>query len=318
MSPSLQPSEKQREVAALWLAKRSGSPLSEDEKHEFEAWLNQDKLNRLAWDEMRVLWAHLEEPAKRVASLSPPRSAFTRNLTTARGWAAVACGGAFAACAVFVFDPNFVQDMQADIVSGRDYITPVSLPDGSVVRMGADTALSYQFDSKQRQVQLLRGEAFFEVVPGSSPDFKIDVNGDKIRVIGTRFNVDSYSENTTVSVSEGIVSVQGALDERPEHITRGQEIVVTEGQAGLIENNVSEDALSWMSGRLVVDQAPVSQVVAALSRHSTKKFYVRGHLASQSISGTFSLEDIDGSIDTLSAALDAKVVRSLPFITLIF
>lgn len=318
MSPSLEPSDQQRDMAAFWLARRTGGKLSASEQIEFDAWLNQDRLNRFAWDEMRVLWAHLEEPSERVARLSPPRGSVARNFTSVRGWMTVAGGGLAATIAVWIFDPNFIQNMQADIVSGREYVTPLTLPDGTVVQMGADTAISFHIDQNQRHVQLLRGEAFFEVVPGSEPDFKIDVNGDTIRVIGTRFNVDHVSDATTVSVSEGIVSVKGARDEAADRLLAGEQIRVSSGSAGKVEPADINDTMTWMSGRLVVNQANVSDVISTLSRHSSKKFYLRGSFEGKTISGSFSLTDIDGSVDTLAAALNARVVRSLPFVTLIF
>jgi transmembrane sensor len=36
------------------------------------------------------------------------------------------------------------------------------------------------------------------------------------------------------------------------------------------------------------------------------------------ISGTFSLEDIDGSLETIAAALNAKINRNIPFLTILY
>jgi transmembrane sensor len=76
--------------------------------------------------------------------------------------------------------------------------------------------------------------------------------------------------------------------------------------------------MAWMSGRLVVDQTPVDDVVATLARHTAAKLYVRGKLKEQMISGTFSLEDIDGSLETIAAALNAKINRNIPFLTILY
>ena len=318
MSLNHQPSDEQREAAALWLARRTGGSLSPAEELEFETWLNEDRCHRLAWDEMRVLWAHLEQPAKRVAHGAPPRSGLIHRFSTLRGWLPLT-GGLIAASFIFLLiNPHLIEDFQADIVSGREIATPVTLPDGSHVQMAANSALAFEFSPHQRHVRLLRGEAFFEVKPGSAPDFSIDIDGDMVRVIGTRFNVNRISDKTTVLVSEGVVSVKGAQDATPETITLGQEITVTSGSAGEISAGDANSSLAWLSGRLVVDQAPVSDVVATLSRHSSSKFYLRGQLRHQKISGTFSLEDIDGSLDTIAAALNAKIIRNIPFVTVIY
>ncbi len=318
MSLNHQPSDEQRETAAFWLAKRTGSILSPAEELEFETWLNEDRNHRLAWDEMRVLWAHLEQPAEQVALIRPPRGAFMHYCSGLRGRLTI-CGGIVTAIlAIFIISPNFIEDFQADIVSGKEFATPVTLPDGSRVQMAANSALALEFTPYQRHVRLLRGEAFFEVTPGSAPDFSINIDKDMVRVIGTSFNIDRSADKTTVAVAEGIVSVKGAHDAAPEQITRGQQITVADGNTHDIRNIDIDSSLAWMSGRLVVDQAPVSDVIATLSRHSSSKFYVRGKLRDRKISGTFSLEDIDGSLGTIAAALNATIIRNIPFVTVIY
>lgn len=318
MTVKTQPTDEQREIAALWLAKRTGGVLSVDEELEFETWLNTHRLNRLAWDEMRVLWAHLEQPATHVAQFSPPRSGLTRHVFSLRGGFALSGSLIAASLAILVINPYFLEDLQADIVSGAQIVTSVTLPDGSHVQMAANSALALQFDEHQRHVRLLRGEAFFNVTPGSKPDFSIDINGDTVRVIGTRFNVDNIADKTTIVVEEGIVSVQGAQDGATERLTHGEQITVSAGKSGEITPVEPKLALAWLSGRLVVDQAPVADVVATLTRHNREKFYVRGALRDKRISGTFSLQDIEGSIETIAAAVDAKALRQIPFVTIIY
>ncbi|MCO5157189.1 MAG: FecR domain-containing protein [Aquamicrobium sp.] len=318
MPPSHKPTEEQREIAALWLAKRTGGSLAPDEQRELEDWLNADPANRLAWDEMRVLWARLEEPAERVAASSPPRGALARQLASPKGWLAAASAGSVAVFAVWLANLNFLEDLQADVVSGHAYMMPVTLPDGSVARMGADTALAYEFDTARRHVRLLRGEAFFEVIPGSAPAFTIDIDGDLVRVVGTRFNVDRADDRTVVVVEEGEVAVKGAHDTAPNHLTPGQQMTVTSGTGGGVEAADLDASLAWMSGRLVVRQVPVSDVVAALGRHTSKRLLVRGEVSGRRISGTFPLDDIDGSLDTIAAAMNATLIRAVPLVTVLF
>ncbi|MGU3577046.1 FecR family protein [Brucellaceae bacterium C25G] len=318
MSLNHHPSDQQREAAAHWLAKRTGRKLSKAEELEFETWLNEARLNRLAWDEMRVLWGHLEQPAKRVAQIAPPRSTILHHFSTFRGWLPLSGALITATLAVALINPYLLDNLQADIVSGHEIITSVPLPDGSLVQLAANSAIAFQFDQHQRHVRLLRGEAFFEVTPGSAPDFSIDIDGDIIRVIGTRFNVDRIADKTKVLVSEGVVSVKGAQDIKPEKISHGQEVIITSGATTVIRNSDIDSSIAWMSGRLVVDQTPLADVIATLSRHSSTKFYVRGQIKERKISGTFSLEDIDGSLDTIAAALDAKIIRQIPFVTVIY
>ncbi len=318
MPPSLKPTDAQRDAAALWLARRTGGSLSSGEQRELDTWLNADPLNRQAWDEMRVLWARLEEPARRVSRRSSPRSGMARRLSSPAGWAAAASAGAAMVAAVWIANPTLIQNMQADVVSGQHYVTPVTLPDGSVATVGADTALVFRFDATRRHVRLLRGAAFFDVVHGSAPAFTIDVDGDAVRVVGTRFTVDRTAADTRVVVEEGEVAVSGARDRRTHHVLPGQQVAVHDGATGDVEDADLSASLAWMSGRLVVHQSTVSEVVATLARHSTKSLVVRGGIAGKRISGTFPLDDIDGSLGTIAAAVNATVIQSLPLVTVLF
>lgn len=318
MPPSHKPTEEQRDIAALWLARRTGGSLSEEEHIELEAWLNANPMNRQAWDEMRIMWAQLEEPAARVARQAPPYGAIRRRAASPRGWLTAACGAAMVAVAVWAFNPNIVEDFQADVVSGRQFVTQLTLPDGSTARIAADTALALDFDAARRHVRLLRGEAFFEVVPGSAPAFTVETQGDRVRVVGTRFNVDRLADTTTVVVEEGEVAVEGMQDRDPSSLRPGQKVAVVSGLSGAVEAADLESSLAWMSGRLVVQQATVADVVAVLARHSSSRLVVRGGLSQRRVSGTFALDDVDGSLETIAAAVDGTVVRNLPFVTIVF
>ncbi|MBU2089891.1 MAG: DUF4880 domain-containing protein, partial [Alphaproteobacteria bacterium] len=158
--------DEQKDAAALWHAKRAGGSLSAREAVAFEAWLNADTGNRLAYDQIRVLWGQLELPARRTASGAAARGLLSRLTGNWRRKAVAGLTGAAIAAALVlsVIDPSsLVQNWRADIVSGDSRMTQTSLPDGSTVHLGPDTALATDFSGGRRQVTLLQGQAFFEV-----------------------------------------------------------------------------------------------------------------------------------------------------------
>lgn len=318
MSRGQGPTDEQKDSAALWLAKRTGGTLSVDEQRELEDWLNADPANRLAWDEMRVLWARLEAPSVELAAAAAPRAFTPGQFRPPGGWLTLGGIGAIAALFVWLLNPNLLQNLQADVVSGYAYSTPVALPDGSLAKIGADTALAFDFDGKRRHVRLLRGEAFFNVVAGSEPAFTIDVGGDLIRVVGTEFSVDRIADRTTVVVEHGKVAVTGARDEKSKYLTPGQQVTIVSGAGGEVETADLDASFAWISGRLVVRQRPVSEVLAELGRHTPKWLLLGSGIVDRPISGTFPLDDVDGSLDTIAAAMNATVIRKLPMMTVLF
>lgn len=321
MRGDAEPTEEQKDAAALWLGKRAGGSLTPAEAEDLEKWLNADRGNRLAFDQLRVLWAQLEAPAMRAAAAgrSPvharkgsgaPRRAAP--VFTALGLSLFICLG------VWVARPTLVQDWQADFVSGQQAVTDVTLPDGSIARLGADTALDIDFSENRRNVQILRGEAFFEIRHGLPTPFLIDSLGNQIRVVGTRFNVDQVRDQTTVSVEEGAVQVTGEVEAEGLLLSPGQQVIVTAGRAGAVETADIDMALSWMKGRVSVRNVLVRDLVAALQRHSEGRIFVRGSLANRRISGTFPTTDVPASLETIAAATEGNVVRTGGWLSVLY
>lgn len=93
------------------------------------------------------------------------------------------------------------------------------LPDGTKVWLNAMSSLKFPhtFSPHERKVQLT-GEAYFEVAHDRSKPFEVFVNEVSVRVLGTHFNINSYSKSSQVAttVLEGAVSVfkNNSVDQR--------------------------------------------------------------------------------------------------------
>ena len=109
---------------------------------------------------------------------------------------------------VFLHEPNVreseevftVTTIQKEAPPGRKVTT--RLPDGSVVMLNSGSQISFpeQFKGDSREISLT-GEAFFEVEHNPEIPFIVSMNGDKVRVLGTSFNIRSYPEDSVVQVS---------------------------------------------------------------------------------------------------------------------
>jgi len=78
----------------------------------------------------------------------------------------------------------------------------VTLPDGSVVMLNSGSILRYptRFDGNNRQVYV-EGEAYFDVMKDKHHPFYVSTNSITIKVLGTKFNVKSYSDEKTVETT---------------------------------------------------------------------------------------------------------------------
>ncbi|AYD04744.1 FecR domain-containing protein [Neorhizobium sp. NCHU2750] len=311
------PTEEQRDEAALWLAKRTGGSLREQEAERFDAWLNEDLRHRRAFDELRVLYAQLEAPAARLAARTPFRRKVAVWLRPRWSWTIPPASGVAILCCLWWLNPTVIQNWQADVVTDRNVVSVVALPDGSSARLGADTAIALDFSAGRRQVRLLRGEAYFEVRHGADGIFTVLVDGDRIRDIGTKFNVEHEDDKTEVTVSEGAVEVMGTHDATAMTLFQGDQVAIAAGRTAGIRKADPELVLSWLTGRLVVEGARIDDVVRALQRHTTSRIVVRGSLADHQISGTFPLTDVDASLATIASAVNGSITRVTPLLTIL-
>jgi len=148
----------------------------------------------------------------------------------------------------------------------------VVLADGSKVWLNAASSLRFptSFTGDERIVELT-GECYFEINPsfrnGKKMPFIVKINDAEVRVLGTHFNINAYSDedNIRTTLLEG--SVQ---------ITKGiKNIVIKPGEQARVdkENNISvvdnintDEVVSWKNGYFQFNDADISSIMKMVSR----------------------------------------------------
>ncbi|MBX3238762.1 MAG: FecR family protein [Chitinophagaceae bacterium] len=169
----------------------------------------------------------------------------------------------------------------------------VVLPDGSIVWLNAESRLEYdkEFNNLMREVRL-DGEAFFDVKKDSLRPFIIHTNKIDIRVLGTEFNVKSYSKDSYIETSliRGAIEVSfpgkpaGRIlmkpseklvvkNENMELLPAGSVTDGREDELSVIKTTVNYQAADsavietlWLDNRLVFRNRPFVDLVPDLSR----------------------------------------------------
>lgn len=143
------------------------------------------------------------------------------------------------------------------------------LTDGSTVWLQSGSTLAYDssFGAESRNVKL-RGEGFFDIAKDPERPFTVEVEGLRIRVHGTKFNVNTSLEERTVAVSlvEGSVALDSGNGEtrrlHPGEIARyntaTQELDIRRG-------NVELESC-WAAGKLVFERQSLGEICRYLSR----------------------------------------------------
>ncbi|WP_298501723.1 FecR family protein [uncultured Maribacter sp.] len=151
----------------------------------------------------------------------------------------------------------------------------IVLSDGTSVFLNSGSSIRYPvkfIKGLNRQV-FLNGEAFFDVTTDESHPFIVDTEELNVQVLGTKFNVQTYEEDSRVDV----VLVEGkvGMDSQKKLNYNENEIVLEPGFKGTynkIEKNITTKKVntsvytSWVTGTVVFRNRPFKEIVKKLER----------------------------------------------------
>jgi transmembrane sensor len=182
------------------------------------------------------------------------------------------------------------------------------LSDGTSIHLNSATKIRFPlvFAKEKREI-FLDGEAFFEVAHNKTSPFIVHTEDANIRVLGTIFNVTSYSEDnkTQVIVSEGQVALAGVKQQDEVLLHRNQvSRIIKGGTPSTAEVIRTEKYLAWLKNQMVFDNATFAEVIKQLSRKYDVEFEVHdSSLLKRHIVATFSTESLSQIIRSLSLSL---------------
>lgn len=163
---------------------------------------------------------------------------------------------------------------QTDSYTSANTVQYVQLEDGSSIWLDKNSQLTVDrsFNKSDRKVQLT-GKAFFDIQRDEERPFVIQSEGTEVAVLGTSFTIDALDGTPEVSVKSGTVKVAASQEE--VIITKGQK--VSADVEGSLETTTSDASdWAWTNPDLSFKDAPLSQVLADLSKHFNVNLVYRG------------------------------------------
>lgn len=181
----------------------------------------------------------------------------------------------------------------------------VTLPDGSVATLNTDTVLRLVFNKKVRGVQLVRGQAVFEVAHARARPFEVYAGDRVVTAIGTVFDVRLDAGRVQVALLEGKVrvgdQVRGAAPSAAVVMAPGELLEASPARPMTVRNENVERETSWRSGVLLFDETPLAAAVAELNRYSERHLVVDDPaLAAHHVSGAFKTGDVERFAETVA------------------
>jgi len=301
--------------ASAWLARLQRDDVTERDGLEFEAWLAATPANRSAYRRALAIWHEFETCADEVlaelavhARRPPVRRAPTRRWLMVGGGSAIAAG-----LAVAVLPSLLAPPAPQTYATGKGQRRRITLADGSIVDLNAETRLDVSFTRSERRVVLADGQAIFDVTHDKRRPFAVEASDQIVRVVGTQFDVRNRQGDLRVTVAEGKVQVRPAVSggsARAFVLTPGQRLEIGRTGVAKLEAVDPQEALGWRTGRLVYRDEPLANVVADLNRQFVEQVEISDPaLGEMPITGVIVLDDQAAVMTRLSLMLP---IRSVP------
>ncbi|WDF74224.1 FecR family protein [Novosphingobium sp. KACC 22771] len=331
------PHSQLRDEAADWFTLMRG-PEADSRRQEFEAWLAQDATHRRAYNRIAETFSlgkflsegrHTEQadlPKSEIKDLRGMRFAFTgAGLVSLITLAAM---GAFYWKAGFHADQRLLspqiaaaphQGIQSlKLATALGEIRSFKLADGSTVTLDTGSLLLVSLGSQQRDLELIRGHARFEVAHEARP-FVVSAGSGTVTARGTIFDV-AVADGSRIEVRllRGAVDVNmpgatGQSAHAPIRLSPGQHIAFREDgklqwtQASNAENSDAQ----WPDGLRDYENVRLGDLIADANRYATLPLVAASDEVSEiRISGTFRVTDTGHLAQNLAGLLGLTLTSS--------
>lgn len=293
------------------LLKYISGKASQQEKEEVAEWIDADAVNLDKFISLRksydtFTWQETDKifsKSKNIFSLYP----FAQNMLRIAAVFVLAFGLSFVMLQIFQKEEIAMQTVC--VPAGQR--TFVTLADGTTVWVNGKSTLTFpnRFSSQIRQVSL-DGEAYFDVRKDPKKQFIVSTaHQSAIKVLGTRFNVRAYKEETEVTTTliEGKVNFEfNNAGQYPQYVsmTPGQKLVYNflSGKTELYMTS-GEGELAWKDGKIIFSHTSLHEALKMLADRYNVEFVIRENVPDDdSFSGTFTNKSLEQILNFIKAS----------------
>lgn len=214
--------------------------------------------------------------------------------------------------------------------SNYEYSTPlgvkgkVILPDSSVVWLNSGSKISFpgKFNSVSREV-FFSGEGFFEVKKNEQTPMNVVLNsGINIKVLGTKFNLSSYDNDSNISLLllSGKVNINDNKGKVLFEIKPSEKITIdqTNNKTFLSKPLETLPTIGWKNGWLIFEDAPLEEVFKKLERWYGQNIIVNDKsVYSKTLTAKFKEESVSQVFDLMNriSLINYQITDSIVYIS---
>jgi transmembrane sensor len=310
--------------AALWAA-RADRGLSTDEDEVLDAWLAKDVRHVGAFAKARAVSLLTERtrafgigadkmltqmegeavPERGFSRPAQPMPALSRRHALWMSAAAATAGFWFALKAL----PQYLLERSYETGIGETKVVP--LEDGSLVTLNTQSRITVAYSPERRDLNLVRGEALFDVAKDNARPFVVLAGGMQVRAVGTSFTVKLVpNEPVQVLVREGVVEVKrpDVPTAPPVRVSAGSQAVASDN-APIVAASLSppevNKALAWQIGRIAFEGETLRKATEEFARYSDTRIVIDDPaVADMTITGLFVSNDPVGFAKAVALSLN--------------
>jgi transmembrane sensor len=299
-------------AAAEWAARRDAGA-TPDEEACFEAWLASDQRHVGAYAKAEAVLAQLDRVG--AAGANALRGQMPTADTPGLRRRTVLVGGAAAGLAVAAGGGVWLTRMlgQESYSTRIGETKEVVLPDGSLVTLNTDSKLLVHYSKTRRHLQLLQGEALFDVAKNKKRPFIVMAGDTQVRAVGTSFTVKLLPKQPVeVLVREGVVEIKRPqVPEAPPVRLVANTVAVAPPEAPISTESVPRIQiardLAWREGRIAFDNETLANAAREFERYSDVQIRVSPDLENQTVTGLFVSNDPVGFARAAAISLNLHV-----------
>ena len=320
--------------AVAWHVKLTSGACSDSDITQHMEWMLEDPEHLAAYERVAEVFhaaSKHEHSLREVFAADAPaptgQTPWYAKLFEGWGWPQAASAAAAAAALLF-FVTGTQNPFYDDRASSQYYtstaneVRTLKLADGSRVSLFANTKLSVAFEDTARNIDLIQGRAFFDVVADKNRPFYVNTASRQVKVVGTRFEVVRTQAFDRISVNEGLVSVEKIDDNNvsnaPVLIEPGvSALYELDAEAPVLTEVGTESIGAWKDGILTFQNVELIEVITQIGQlFPEAALAVDDTVDGVSFSGTLVVSDAETMVRQLASFLSLDVTLDGAHITL--
>ncbi len=197
----------------------------------------------------------------------------------------------------------------------------IKLSDGTQVWLNSESQLKFPVafvEGETRQVELVYGEAYFDVSPSTKhkgAKFQVFNKSQEVEVVGTEFNIKAYKDESNVftTLVDGKVNV--TIANKKQRLIPNQQLNLNTKTNATVINSVDVyDEIAWKEGVFSFKRKSLEDIMKVLSRwYDLDVKFENSELKKSGFNGTVGkdqkIEDILGTIKSYGGINEYKIIN---------